>query len=62
MAKYLVDANLPYRLHGFNSPNFLFTRDLGLEKDDLAIWEFAKNNGLTIITRDFDFYNSMPSC
>jgi predicted nuclease of predicted toxin-antitoxin system len=55
MSKYLIDANLPYRLQVFNSIDFVFSRDFGIEKDDLIIWNYAKEHKLTIITRDFDF-------
>ena len=53
---YLVDANLPTRFAYFNGPAFLYARALGSEQNDDTIWKYASKYGLTILTRDFDFY------
>lgn len=55
MAKYLIDANLPYYFNLWNSPNYLHQLDLRPDADDSEIWEFAKQNNLIIVTKDADF-------
>ena len=59
--KLLLDANISWRLvpilkehfgeciHTDNIP------ELGFSAKDTKIWQYAKNNGYTIITRDNDF-------
>ena len=54
--KYIVDANLPFRISLFNSPEFVSARDLGLERKDSSINNYALAHCLTIISRDVDFY------
>lgn len=59
MHKLLFDQNLSYKIikhidHLF--PNSSHVHLLGLEKaDDLTIWQYAKENGFTIVTQDADF-------
>lgn len=57
MAKYLVDVNLPYYFSYWNSDEFIHLRDINDEMKDEEVWEFAKNNNLTIISKDSDFSN-----
>ena len=56
----LFDENLSFRLVGSTFPLFPGTchvRDVGLARaDDRAIWEFAKQQGFTIVTFDSDFH------
>jgi predicted nuclease of predicted toxin-antitoxin system len=56
----LFDENLSFRLVGAISPQFpnaRHLRDVGLARaSDGAIWDFAKQEGLTIVTFDSDFY------
>ena len=56
----LFDENLSFRLAGATSPQFpssRHVRDVGLASArDRAIWEFAKREGLTIVTFDSDFH------
>lgn len=56
----LFDENLSFRLVGATSPQFpnsRHVRDVGLARaSDRAIWEFAKREGLTIVTFDSDFH------
>ncbi|HHN47432.1 MAG TPA: hypothetical protein ENN08_00595 [Bacteroidales bacterium] len=54
-AKYLIDANLPYFFSLWNSPDFIHVRDIDDSWDDDKIWNYAKEQGLTIITKDADF-------
>lgn len=57
--KLLFDQNLSSRLKDRLEdlfPDSVHVRDIGLATaDDLAIWEFAKAHGFTIISKDSDF-------
>jgi predicted nuclease of predicted toxin-antitoxin system len=57
--KLLFDQNLSHRLVKLLSdlyPGSLHVRQLGFDTtDDEAIWNFAKANGLTIVSKDTDF-------
>lgn len=55
MAKYLIDANLPYYFSLWNTPDFLHISNIDDSMSDEEIWEYAKQNNLTIITKDADF-------
>jgi len=55
MAKYLVDANLPYYFGLWNNPDFIHVKDLNDAWSDETIWEYARDHGLIIITKDVDF-------
>ena len=57
MPRFLVDANMPYRFSLWNSDDYVHQFDLGNTWSDAAIWEYAKKNNLTIITKDADFTN-----
>ena len=58
--KLLLDQNLSFRFLDQISARFpgsTQTRVAGLEKaSDSQIWEYAKQNDLTIVTKDMDFY------
>ncbi|MCY4614647.1 MAG: DUF5615 family PIN-like protein [Nitrospira sp.] len=57
--KLLFDENLSPRLVGLLATTFpgsTHVRDVGLaQADDDAVWSYAKNNGLVIVTKDADF-------
>jgi predicted nuclease of predicted toxin-antitoxin system len=57
--KVLLDQNLSVRLEQFLEDCFeqvLHVRTAGLENaTDLAIWNFAREEGFVIMTRDSDF-------
>ena len=57
--KFLIDNNLSYKIIGSLDESFLgsvHVRGLGLSQaSDIEIWEYAKNNGFTILTQDSDF-------
>jgi len=57
--KLLFDENLPPRLAGVLAnvyPGSAHVHECGLgSADDEAIWQYAKNNGFTIISKDSDF-------
>jgi len=55
MARYLIDANLPRWFSQWNSPNYVHQLELDPARHDALIWEYAKENDLTIITKDSDF-------
>lgn len=58
--KLLLDHNLSHRLLEQIKdlfPDSTHTRLIGLGKaDDIAIWQYAKKNSLTIVTKDSDFH------
>ena len=61
MHKLLFDQNLSYRIvkqlkHLF--PDSSHVRLIKLEKaDDLTVWQYAKDNGFHIVSKDTDFNN-----
>lgn len=59
MPKFLIDINLPYYFALWNSPEFIHQKDLNSKWSDEEIWNYAKNNNLTIITKDIDFSNKI---
>ncbi len=59
MPQYLVDVNLPCYVGGWQKPEFLAQKDIDRTWDDEAIWEYAKANNLTIITKDTDFQDKI---
>ena len=55
MTRYLIDANLPYRFSLWHGDANLHVFDLGDDLQDSAIWNYARENNLTIVTKDADF-------
>jgi predicted nuclease of predicted toxin-antitoxin system len=55
MAKFLVDVNLPFYFSLWNSQDYIHQYQLGDDWKDEQIWNYAKQNNLTIITKDSDF-------
>lgn len=55
MKKYIVDANLPYYFSVWHDDNYVHVKDINDEWEDEEIWEYAKDQDLTIITKDSDF-------
>jgi len=55
MPKYLIDVNLPYYFSLWNTKDFIHQKDINDMASDDEIWNYAKQNGLTIITKDKDF-------
>lgn len=57
MAQYLVDANLPYMFSLWKSEKFIHVFEINDSLSDDEIWNYAKENKLTIVTKDADFSN-----
>ena len=55
MAGFVIDVNLPYYFSVWNGPDFVHLRDLGDAWTDTRVWSYAKQEGLTIVTKDTDF-------
>jgi len=55
MTKYIVDANLPYYFSLWHSKEYVHVIDIDPNMKDSDIWRYAKENALTIITKDADF-------
>jgi predicted nuclease of predicted toxin-antitoxin system len=59
--KLLFDQNISFRILRHLPDVFLNSqqvRTVGLENaTDLEIWDYARNNGFTIVTFDADFYD-----
>jgi len=55
MPLFLVDVNLPRWFSQWNSADYVHQHDLDPAKQDTLIWEYAKKQNLTIITKDSDF-------
>ena len=59
MALYLIDVNLPYYFSLWNNDKYIHQRDINDEWNDEQIWKYAKENNMTIITKDSDFSNKI---
>lgn len=57
MVEFLIDVNLPKKIKIWAADSFLHVFDLNDEWPDSKIWEYARENNLTIITKDADFSN-----
>jgi len=55
MPKFLIDVNLPYYFGLWNTPEYIHQMDISPREKDKIIWEYAKKQNLTIITKDSDF-------
>jgi predicted nuclease of predicted toxin-antitoxin system len=61
MPKFLIDVNLPYRFKLWHGEDFVYVRDMDERMSDSVIWKYARENGLTIVTKDSDFSNRILS-
>lgn len=52
MKKYLIDVNLPYLFSLWNDEAFIHQFDIDDKWSDEQIWNYAKENNLTIVTKD----------
>jgi predicted nuclease of predicted toxin-antitoxin system len=55
MPEFLIDENLPYKFSYWDGEDFVHQNEIDGIKSDEEIWEYPKNNNLTIITKDADF-------
>ena len=54
-ARFLIDANLPYRFSVWRGTGFEHVFDHDDTWSDKEIWEYARTHNLTIVTKDADF-------
>lgn len=59
MARFLIDANLPYRFVLWQSEDYQHVFDIGDSLSDQAIWQYAQQHDLTIVSKDADFSDRM---
>jgi len=52
---YLIDVNLPRYFSLWSGDEYEHVVNINDEMKDLEIWQYAKENGLTIVTKDADF-------
>lgn len=57
MIEFLIDVNLPHEIRPWHDKRFQHVREINDEWSDRQIWQYAKEKGLTIITKDADFSN-----
>jgi predicted nuclease of predicted toxin-antitoxin system len=55
MPHFLIDVNLPYYFSLWRSSDYVHQLDIQNDAEDYAIWQYAKNRNLTIVTKDSDF-------
>lgn len=55
MPKFIVDANLPFRISMWQNDLFEHVLNINPLWKDEEIWEYARDNNLIIITKDKDF-------
>lgn len=57
MRRFLIDANLPMEVPTWRKQSFLFVAEIDEEWSDSEIWDYARKNAHTIVTKDADFSN-----
>jgi len=55
MNRFLIDANLPSLISVWQGEKFLNVVEIDDEWTDSEIWDYARKNNHTIITKDADF-------
>lgn len=55
MPEFIVDANLPFRISSWQNDQFVYVLNINPLWNDEEIWDYAKANNLTIVTKDKDF-------
>ena len=61
MVKYLLDVNMPNYFGVWKPPIFQHVVEIDRRWSDSNIWEYARNIDLTILTKDYDFYDRIIS-
>ncbi len=59
MPKYLIDVNFPCRFAIWASDDYQHIININDTLKDSEIWQLAKNENLTIVTKDADFSELM---
>ena len=57
MPRFLIDVNLPYHFSLWKGDEYIHQTDIDDEWTDTQIWDYARENELTIISKDSDFSN-----
>ncbi|MBX3245415.1 MAG: DUF5615 family PIN-like protein [Acidobacteria bacterium] len=55
MSRFLIDENLPVKVNVWRGSEFEFVTSSFQSESDDRIWDHAKANDLTIVTKDSDF-------
>jgi len=55
MPRFLIDVNLPYYFSLWRGADYAHLKDLGDEWPDTEVWNYARREGLTIVSKDADF-------
>ncbi len=55
MKRFIIDANLPRCIPAWQTEKFWFVVDIDDEWSDTEIWNYARKNDCTIVTKDADF-------
>ena len=55
MKRFVIDANLPRQISVWQSESFEHVVDIDDEWSDTEIWNYARKNNSTIVTKDADF-------
>lgn len=55
MARYLIDVNLPYYFSLWRGPDYVHVRDIDDGWSDAQVWNYAREENLTIVSKDTDF-------
>lgn len=55
MPRFLIDVNLPYYFKLWDNDHYIHQLDINDEAKDSDLWDYAKTNNLTIISKDSDF-------
>jgi len=57
MPQFLIDSNLPYFFSLWKGSEYVHQFDLGESWTDDQIWEYARKNQLTVVSKDADFFS-----
>ena len=55
MAEFLIDGNLPAKIKVWENNRFIHAMKINPNWTDKDIWQYAKENNLTIVSKDKDF-------
>ncbi len=61
MARFLIEVNLPYWFSPWRGDGFVHQRDIDPSMPDKDIWELARVQNFTIVTKDTDFADRILS-